>query len=272
MLLCQQFDRKSLVPTSSLGERGSAAPPPAILRAGTILSIVAAANGTPIKATALAKALGIPRSSAVNICSALLEIGLLSQGDHGYALGHRLGELGQAYFEAFSPVKAFTDYCQGLRPPLTMTVQLGTLDDLDVVYLAKHEGDQPLSIASRVGGRLPANCTALGKAMLSSLKESQLDGVLESWSDPLPALTAKSHSTVGELRLAIEESKVRGYAVDDEETTPGIVCLAVPLTSSNDASRPYAVSGSLLKSAATEANIARAVGQLVALAKALSGR
>lgn len=258
--------------TSSFADRGSAAPPPAILRAGNILSIVAAAGGSPIRATVLAKALGIPRSSAVNICSALLEIGLLNQGDHGYTLGHRLGELGQAYFETFSPVKAFTDYCQGLRPSLSMTVQLGTLDDFDVVYLAKHEGDQPLSIASRVGGRLPANCTALGKAMLSSLDAGQLDRVLESQSDPLPALTSRSHSTERELRLAVEESRVRGFAIDDEETTPGIMCIAVPLISPSDPMRPYAVSGSLLKTAATEANVSRAVAQLTALARASSGR
>ncbi|GAB3617248.1 hypothetical protein GCM10027416_18050 [Okibacterium endophyticum] len=60
--------------------------------------------------------------------------------------------------------------------------------------------------------------------------------------------------------------------MDDEETTPGIVCIAVPLASSQDPARPYAVSGSLLKSAATPQQIEAVVGQLKALALAASGR
>lgn len=265
---------RSMVPAmnESPPVRGSAAPPPAILRAGTILGIVAAANGAPVKATVLARELTIPRSSAVNICAALLQIGFLNQGDNGYTLGPRLGDLGQSYFDTFSPVRGFTDYCQSLTPPMSMTVQLGTLDDFDVVYLAKHVGDQPLSIASRVGGRLPANCTALGKAMLSSMKRPQFDRLVSQREEPFASFTAKSLVTLAALEDDIALCTERGWAIDDEETTPGIVCIAVPLSSAIDPARPYAVSGSLLKSAATPDQIELAVAQLRALARAVAGR
>lgn len=253
-------------------ERSSAAPPPAILRAGAILDIIANAHGVELTATAIAKLMTIPRSSAVNICDALLTIGFLNRGEHGYVLGPRLGDLGQTYFDSFAPAKSFTTYCQSLRPPLSMTVQLGTLDDFEVVYLAKHDGDQPLSIASRVGGRLPANCTALGKAMLGSLADELLDSILAAQAEPFPSLTEKSLSSSGELRSEIQVSASRGWAIDDEETTPGIVCVAVPLSSAQDQLRPYAVSGSLLKTAATEDRIAEAVNQLRSLAAFVSGR
>lgn len=263
----------SLRQESSIGrEWGSAAPPPAILRAGRILQIVASANGAPVKATVLTKELAIPRSSTVNICAALLEIGLLNQGDHGYTLGARLGDLGQSYFESFSPVRNFTEYCQSLTPSLSMTVQLGTLDDFDVVYLAKHVGAQPLSIESRVGGRLPANCTALGKAMLASLEGPQFDRLLSHRVEPFASFTEKSLVTLTALEEDVALCAARGWAIDDEETTPGIVCIAVPLSSAVDPARRYAVSGTLLKSSATPEQIEVAIGQLEALARAAAGR
>lgn len=250
---------------------GSAAPPPAILRGAHILRIIADRNGAPLTATAAAKALAIPRSSAVNICVALEEVGFVRSGPLGYSLGPALGELGQAYVNTFAPVRHFTEFCQTRRPP-SFTVQLGTLDVSDVVYLARHDGTDLVTIASRVGGRLPANCTGLGKAMLGSLDDAQLERVFEGWDGPLVALTPRSIRDFAELRNEVRKVAELGYAIDDEETTPGVVCVAVPLARRQDLSSVYAVSGSILKADATEARISSAVRELEELARATSGR
>lgn len=250
--------------------RGSAAPPPAILRGAEILRIVAEKNGTPVKATAMAKELRIPRSSVVNICSALKEVGFLRVSEAGYTLGPRLGELGQAFFSTFAPVRNFAEHCQSVDP-MPVTVQLGTLDDFDVVYLARHDGRDLISIASRVGGRLPANCTALGKAMLGSLAGPQLDLLLDTQPAQLASLTPNSISDLAALRAALGTVAENGYALDDEETTPGIVCVAVPLLPRQDIHHAYAVSASILRINATPERIESAVRLLTNLAQAVSG-
>lgn len=248
----------------------SAAPPPAILRSGQILRLLENRNGSPVKATVIAKEIGVPRSSAVNICVALEQIGFVRSGPTGYTLGPALGELGQAFFRTFAPVRNFSEHCLRLGP-LPMTVQLGTLEGFSVVYLARQDGTSLISIASRVGGRLPANCTALGKAMLASLSGNQLEQVLAAQTEPYPTLTDSSIATAEALRLDVVETARQGFAIDDEETTRGIVCVAVPLHARQDLSSAYAVSASILKSDATPKFIDDAVEILASLAGASSG-
>ncbi|MBU1336061.1 MAG: IclR family transcriptional regulator [Alphaproteobacteria bacterium] len=228
-----------------MDSKKSASPPPAILRAGSILKIIAARGG-PVSATELAKMIGVPRSSTVNICVALGEIGLLRETERGFALGYSLGELGQAFFSTSTPVTNFTEFCQRTGP-LPLTVQLGTLDEKDVVYLARQDGQEMISIASRTGGRLPANCTALGKAMMSALDPKHMVRMLEAWEEPFVSRTPKSIKTRTQLVEDVDRSRARGFAIDDEETTEGILCVAVPLPSLGGASELYAVSASMPK-------------------------
>ena len=67
--------------------------------------------------------------------------------------------------------------------------------------------------------------------------------------DPLPALTERSIDDPGELEAAIAETAARGYAVDDEEASPGVTCLAVARRTPR--SEVYAISATLLKSRLT---------------------
>lgn len=250
---------------------GSASPPPSILRGGQILRIIEGRNGVPVKATTLAKELQVPRSSVVNLCVALEQIGFLRANDLGYTLGPALGELGQAFFRGFAPVRNFTEYCQRIGP-LPMTVQLATLDKFEVLYLARQDSANLITIASRVGSRLPANCTALGKAMLASLDERQLERVFAAQSAPFAAFTAKSLTSEEALRPHLQKAAGQGFAIDEEETTPGIVCIAVPLSWRQDVHDAYAVSASILKINATSEYIYKAVEILAALAREISGR
>ncbi|WP_193603422.1 IclR family transcriptional regulator [Agrobacterium sp. MS2] len=248
----------------------SAAPPPAILRGGQILRLLQSRNGNPMKATDIAKEIDVPRSSAVNICVALEQIGFLRSTPIGYQLGSALGELGQAFFRTFTPVRNFSEHCQRLGP-LPMTVQLGMLENFNVVYLARQDGTNLISIASRVGGRLPANCTALGKAMLSTLNKEQLAQLLATQSEPFTQLTDRSVSTSDALLSILDDVRQTGFAIDDEETTRGILCVAVPLSRNQDISSAYSVSASILKSEATEPVVKNTISILNSLAKASSG-
>lgn len=250
--------------------QSSASPAPAVLRAGAILRLLAEADGAPLSIAQLASSVGVPRSSTMNICAALVELEFVSLTRNGYVLGHGLAELAQDFMDSYSPVKRFAEACRALDPPIDATTQLATIDGGEVVYLARHDGAQMIRIASRVGGRLPANCTGLGKAMLASLSTVELEKALEVFPDPLPAMTPTSIRDMSVLRTEIDMVRERGFALDSEETTPGIVCIAVPLRSNQRLPDAFAVSASLLKADASEQKLESTATILRTLARDLA--
>lgn len=101
------------------------------------------------------------------------------------------------------------------------TVHLGILEDTDVVYIAKRESIHPLRLYSAVGRRLPAYATALGKAMLATLTDAEVSGLLPERLEPLTSRTLQSRDDLLEELARIREADC---AVDHEENAAGITC------------------------------------------------
>ena len=148
---------------------------PAVTRAALILDALADSAGEPVGPSELARRLGLPKSSIANICGALADAGLVRRVSTGFALGRRLAELGGAYLATVDQVQEFYEASRSLSAGSEETVQFAVLDGLEVTYLARHDGRQPVSLTSGIGRRLPAFSTATGKAALASLPIDELD-------------------------------------------------------------------------------------------------
>ena len=242
---------------------------PAVTRAGAILDVLAEGAGQTLGPSELARRLGLPKSSIANICNALAEIGLVRRIGTGFALGRKLAELGGAYLASVDAVEEFYEACRLLPTGSEETIQLAVLDDLEVTYLARHDGRQPVRLTSQIGRRLPATVTATGKAALASLDRAELDrrlaGVVE-----LPTLTPHSLSSVDALLGDLAVVRRRGYAMDDEETVEGVVCYGVMIPGRRPGEGPYAASITLLKVRATEERVPLLIKDLYHLAGRLS--
>ncbi|HEV8546286.1 MAG TPA: IclR family transcriptional regulator [Candidatus Limnocylindrales bacterium] len=242
---------------------------PAVTRAGAILDLLAENPTEAAGPSELARRLGLPKSSIANICNALADIGLVRRIGTGFALGRKLAELGGAYLASVDQVQEFYEAAQLLPTGSQETIQLAILDGLEMTYLARHDGRQPVRLTSQIGRRLPATVTATGKAALASLAESDLDarlaGVLE-----LPTLTANSIGTVDGLLADLAAVRERGYAIDDEETVEGVVCFGVMIPGRRPGEGPYAASITLLKARATEERVPLLIEDLHRLADRLS--
>ncbi|MFJ8794877.1 IclR family transcriptional regulator [Streptomyces sp. NPDC102462] len=233
----------------------SAAPAPAVLRAGAILDALADARGRALSPAQLAAAAGgIPRASVVNICAALHERELVRAVDGGFALGPGLLRLAQSYLDAFDPVRSFREQVSRLGDR-EETLQLATMEGTDVVYLAVHEGTVLMRLTSRAGARLPVTCTALGKAMLAGLDDTAVRELLAD-REPFEARTPWSVTTLDALLADVRDVRTAGHAVDDQEAAEGIVCVAAAVPGPPPGGRPFAVSSSLLKSQATPERVA----------------
>ena len=242
---------------------------PAVTRAGAILDMLAENAGQAAGPSELARRLGLPKSSIANICNALADIGLVRRIGTGFALGRKLAELGGAYLASIDQVQEFQEACQLLPAGSEETVQLAILDGLDMIYLARHDGRQPVRLTSQIGRRLPATVTATGKASLASLDPAELDRRLSDVGE-LPVLTANSHRTVDALRADLERVRARGYAMDDEETVEGVVCFGVLVPGRQPGDGPYAASITLLKARATDERVPLLIDDLHLLADQLS--
>lgn len=223
---------------------------PAITRGVAILDLLAS-EADVMGISAIARRLGLPKSSAANLCATLVDTGLLRVQDGGFALGQRLAQLGAAYLAGVDQVRLFQDACRQLDAGRNETVQLALLSDgLDVIYLARRDGVFPVRLASAPGRALPATCTATGKAMLAALEPADLDRRLAE-AGPLPRLTAKSITSVPKLKAELSTIRRRGYALDAEEVIEGVMCIASAIPSRGPSDQMLAASITLLKPRAT---------------------
>ena len=242
---------------------------PAVTRAGAILDLLAESAGQAPGPSELARRLGLPKSSIANICNALADIGLVRRIGTGFALGRKLAELGGAYLASVDQVQEFYDAAQLLPAGSEETVQLAILDGLEMTYLARHDGRQPVRLTSQIGRRLPATVTATGKAALASLADDDLDARLAE-VDSLPTFTPNSIASVEALRTDLEAVRERGYSMDDEETVEGVVCFGVMIPGRRPGEGPYAASITLLKARATDERVPLLIADLHRLADRLS--
>jgi IclR family transcriptional regulator, blcABC operon repressor len=245
-------------------------PAPAVTRAAAILKHLSTPGVGTLGVSELARQLDLPKSSIANLCSALEEAHFIRRIGDGYTLGHYVLELGSAYLNSTDLPQDFRERTRDLPTASEETVLLAMLDGNDIVYLARHDGTQPIRLASDIGRRLPAACTALGKAMLSQQDLAEVRARYKRLKN-FPVLTPKSNQNVDELIEDLERSRDRGYAIDDEENMLGVKCFAVALGGSGESAGPsHAVSVTMLKARATEELEDAVVADLTQLAADLT--
>lgn len=222
-------------------------PVPAVARAAAILAALADAQGAPLSLSELARRLGLPKSSTANLCQALEAERMVARREAGYVLGRRLVELGGAYLSTIDQVREFYNACRE-QPHLSLqTARVAALDGADVLYLARYDGTQPIRLTANIGDRFPAHCTATGKTLLALLPPAVLDERLRG-HPRLVQLTERSIADPAALRAELDRVRTVGHALDDEETTPGVTCVAIAVPGARTDSEPFAISCTVMTS------------------------
>ncbi|WP_370615194.1 IclR family transcriptional regulator [Mumia sp. Pv 4-285] len=215
----------------------------AVDRAMEVLEFLAVRE-RPATLSELSRELGVPKSTLAGILRTLAARGWLQEGQGGFTIGPRSLAVGSAYVSGDRVVAQSAPLLDALLERLGETVHLACLDGHDVLYLAKRESAHPLRMFSAIGRRLPAHATALGKAMLAELSETDVEAVADG---SLRALTENTITSPDRLRDEIAETRGRGYAVDRGENADGIWCFAVALPVGDAGSHAISVSIPLLR-------------------------
>ncbi len=177
----------------------------------------------------IAKLLDISKSTASEIMTTLAEAGLLTRTRSGrYRLGWRLFELSQVLLDN-------TDFCTVARLAMQELVErwgetthLAVLEGAHVIYVEKLQATPAVQILlSRVGARLPAHCSGVGKVLLAYQdwqKVAELMGEQE-----MRAFTPNTITCLDALATELAGVRAQGFAFDHEEVALGLCCVAAPI-------------------------------------------
>jgi IclR family transcriptional regulator, acetate operon repressor len=177
---------------------------------------------------AVQESVGYPKSSLYMLLRTLVDLGWIETDATGtrYGIGVRALLVGTSYIDGDEVVAAARPTLDRLAEETSETIHLARLDGTDVVYLATRQSQHYLRPFTRVGRRLPAHSTALGKALLATCSDEQVRTMLPQ---TLQALT--EHTLTDREQLIAELARIRaqGYAVDREENTLGLRCFGVAI-------------------------------------------
>jgi len=181
----------------------------------------------------------LPRSTAHRLAESLVTIGWLERDLAGYRVGMRLFEVGALVINVNRIRDSAAVWMQEAHELSRHAVHLAVLDGFDVVYLNK-VCSRELDIPSRIGGRMPAHCTALGKAILAFASDSDIDLLVRHG---LRARTAHTVVAPAAFRASLAETTVAGVAFEVEEAVRGVSCVAAPIRGSGRAIASISVTG-----------------------------
>lgn len=192
-----------------------------------VLEVLGGLDGEPVNLRELAERTQVPRSSLYALLQTLVARGWVRTDATGslYGIGVRALLVGTSYIDGDLRVAEIKPYLDDLVADLGETVHFARLDGADVVYLLTRESKHHLRPFSRVGRRLPASATSLGKALLAEREDAEIDQLLP---DPLPRFT-ESTLDRAELTADLAATRERGYAIEREESNVGVHCIGVAL-------------------------------------------
>ena len=132
----------------------------------------------------LSRGLELSRSTVHRYVATLAKLGYLQQDPDSkrYRLGPKVLDLGFSALNSMDLLEISAPHLRQLSDETQRTVNLAILDGVDVVYVercrAARPGQQEIDLNLHVGARLPAYCTAMGKAILAFLPEDQLEEII----------------------------------------------------------------------------------------------
>ena len=203
-----------------------------LLRALTLLEVLAE-DDEGYRLIDLAERAGLSTSTTHRLLTTLEQKRFVQFDREGnlWHIGVQCFSIGAAFARRRSFTGLALPLMRRLRDATGETVNLGLLDQGDVVFLTQVESREMMRAITRPGGRSPLPCTAMGQAILSAMTEREIAEILHRHG--LPRLTPNSISRPMKLRDALCEARKVGYAVDHEENSVGLRCVTAVIYDEN---------------------------------------
>lgn len=175
----------------------------------------------------IARQMGLPKSTAFNLVHTLHDLKYIrfQPETAKYSLALKMFEVGSSAVNHLDISVVVRKYMNEIFKQLNETVHCGFFSGGDIIYIDKLESTRSIRMTSHVGVRMPLYCTAMGKAVLGALPDSEIDQLLSGAS-----FTKYARNTVPDMEQLYQQLKrVRevGYAVEREENNDNVCCVGV---------------------------------------------
>lgn len=196
------------------------------LRLFALLETVAQ-KSVPFTLQNLVDELGLPKPTLHRMLAQLESAGILQRDGNGrhYSTGQRLMRLAENVLLNNTTHGARHAVLTQLVNDLGESCNITAFSGSEVLYLDRVETPAPLRFYLHPGSRVPAHCSATGKLFLSQMAPAQRRRLLANV--PLEAFTANTLTSFEAVDQELDQVKAQGYAFDNEEFLPGLLCLGV---------------------------------------------
>lgn len=203
----------------------------AVARAIDILDYISKQK-KPVTLATLNKELGIPKSSVFDITHTLVSKNMLSFNEESksYLLGLKSFEIGNSYLSGNDVHSLAIPYLHNISRETGETAFLAAENDGMIVYLDKVEGKSPTRTTCSIGDRNLMYCTGLGKAILATHSLEDIRYI--TGGGALLLRTPNTLKTFHDLIKELEETRKRGYSIDNREDNEFIFCIGCPVLDS----------------------------------------
>jgi DNA-binding IclR family transcriptional regulator len=197
---------------------------------GKLLRILEALQSSPagLQLKDIAQQTGINKSTAFRFLVHLENEGYVFRDDTGaYGIGVKLLQLASGTTLQATLRKIGRPMLDKVWHATAETVNLGMFDGSKVLYIDVIESSHTFRLVSQIGSRRPLHSTALGKAMLAYLPQTEQEHLIASME--FERFTPHTITRPAQLKKDLVLTRERGYALDDEEAYLGSRCVAAPI-------------------------------------------
>jgi len=177
----------------------------------------------------IAQKLKMPKSSVYRVLATLSYGGFIEQNGttNKYKIGPALYALGSLYLDTTDVIKAAEPVVKTLNDLTGEALNVGILDNGNMILIMKEESKHAFRFSVHVGSSMPAYSSAIGKALLSELDDSEIDRLYPH--EALVPVTDKTIKTKTELKAELAEIRKSGIAYAREESYEGVIGIGAPI-------------------------------------------
>ena len=196
-----------------------------LTRALSILNTIAI-SPSGLKLTEISKGLGLAPSTTHRMLTTLQEERYVQydRDSTRWQIGIQAFVTGNGFLSSRDLVSVARPYMRRLMEESGETINLAISEGDDVIYMAQVESREMMRVYSKPGNRVPLHCSGVGKAILMQMDETSIIRIVTA--SGLAQLTEKTIQSQQELIEELQKSRIRGFAIDDEEHAVGLRCVA----------------------------------------------
>lgn len=186
-----------------------------------------------LQLTDLSYQLGMPAATVHRLLTTFEELNFVEQdSEQGlWFVGLKTFTVGNAFLNRRNYVAIARPHMHSLVEQCGETVNLGVIDDGEVVFISQVESQEVMRMIVKLGSRSPIHASGVGKAMLANMPQQRVSKILERRG--LARYTDHSIDNPALLRDELEQIRQQGYALDDEEHAVGLRCVAAAIFDEN---------------------------------------